>query len=79
MRKKTYVLDTSVYLTDPTSIRAFKNNDIVIPIKVLEELDKHKNRQDAVGLNARSTIRTLDALRLKGNLHRGVRLEKGKG
>ena len=79
MRKKTYVLDTSVYLTDPTSIRAFKNNDIVIPIKVLEELDKHKNRQDAVGLNARSTIRTLDTLRTKGNLHKGVRLEKGKG
>lgn len=79
MRKKTYVLDTSVYLTDFTSIKAFKNNDIVIPLKVLEEIDKHKNRQDAVGLNARNTIRTLDALRGKGNLHKGVRLEKGKG
>jgi len=79
MRKKTYVLDTSVYLTDPASLRSFKNNDIVIPLKVLEELDKHKNRQDAVGLNARSTIRALDVLRSKGNLHKGVRLEKGKG
>ena len=58
--KKTFILDTSVYLTDADSINAFKNNDIVIPLKVLEEIDKHKKRQDGVGLNARKTIRTLD-------------------
>ncbi len=79
MAKKTYVLDTSVYLTDSQSIFSYGNNDIVIPLKVLEEIDMHKKRQDSVGVNARSIIRIFDALREKGNLHKGVRLEKGKG
>lgn len=78
-RKKTYVLDTSVYLTDFNSIYAFKNNDIVVPLKVLEEIDKHKKRQDAVGSNARRIIKILDELRTKGSLERGVRIGKGKG
>ena len=77
--KKTYVLDTNVFLTNAKSIFSFNNNDIIIPLKVLEEIDKHKKRQDGVGLNARSTIRILDQLREKGNLHKGIRLEKGKG
>lgn len=77
--KKVFVLDTSVYLTSSNSIFAFKNNDIVIPIKVLEEIDKHKNRQDMIGANARSLIRVLDELREQGNLSTGVRLAKGLG
>jgi PhoH-like ATPase len=77
--KKTYVLDTNVFLTDAKSIFSFNNNDIVIPLKVLEEIDKHKKRQDGVGLNARASIRILDGLREKGNLHKGIRLDKGKG
>jgi PhoH-like ATPase len=77
--KKTYVLDTNVFLTDAKSIFSFNNNDIVIPLKVLEEIDKHKKRQDGVGLNARASIRILDELREKGNLHKGIRLGKGKG
>ncbi len=77
--KKTYVLDTNVFLTNANSIFEFNNNDIVIPLKVLDEIDKHKKRQDGVGLNARRTIRILDNLRSKGNLHKGVRLKKGKG
>ena len=48
MSKKIYVLDTSVYLTDFKSLKAFDNNDVVIPLKVLEELDKHKKRQDII-------------------------------
>lgn len=79
MAKKTYVLDTSVYLTDASCIKAFKNNDIVIPLKVLEEIDKHKKRQDSVGSQARAIIRKLDELRGKGSLSKGVRLEKGMG
>ncbi len=79
MAKKTYVLDTNVYLTDAESILSFANNDILIPLKVLDEIDKHKKRQDTVGMQARSTIRKLDHLRSRGNLARGVRLEKGKG
>ena len=77
--KKVYILDTNVFLTNYKSIYAYKNNDIVVPLKVLEEIDKHKKRQDGVGLNARMTIRILDGLRSKGNLHAGVRLGKGKG
>jgi PhoH-like ATPase len=79
MAKKNYILDTSVYLTDADSLFNFGNNDIFIPLKVLEEIDKHKKRQDSVGINARKTIRTLDEMRAKGNLQKGVRLEKGKG
>ena len=77
--KKTYVLDTNVFLTNAKSIFEFQNNDIIIPLKVLDEIDKHKKRQDGVGLNARSVIRILDNLRSKGNLHKGVRIAKGKG
>ena len=77
--KKNYVLDTSIYLTDAESIFKFGNSDIFIPLKVLEEIDKHKKRQDSVGINARKIIRILDELRAKGNLQKGVRLGKGKG
>ena len=78
-KKKIYVIDTSVYLTDAQSIYHFNNNDIVIPLKVLEEIDNHKKRQDNVGANARKIIRTLDELRAKGNLRKGVRIDKGRG
>ena len=77
--KKTYILDTNVFLTNANSIFLYKNNDIVVPLKVLDEIDKHKKRQDGVGLNARNTIRILDSLREKGNLHKGVRLATGLG
>jgi len=79
MAKKNFVLDTSVYLTDADSIFKFDNHDIFIPLKVLEEIDKHKKRQDMVGINARRIIRTLDDLRNHGSLQKGVRLGKGKG
>ena len=79
MAKKNYVLDTSVYLTDADALFKFDNHDIFIPLKVLEEIDKHKKRQDSVGINARKIIRTLDELRAKGNLQKGARLGKGKG
>ena len=79
MAKKNYILDTSVYLTDADALFKFDNHDIHIPLKVLEEIDKHKKRQDSVGINARKIIRTLDELRAKGNLQKGVRLGKGKG
>jgi PhoH-like ATPase len=68
-----------VFLTNYNSLYSFQNNDIVIPLKVLEEIDNHKKRQDGVGLNARAIIRTLDQFREKGNLHKGVRMGKGRG
>ena len=70
-------MDTNVLLTEARSFLNYKNNDIVIPYKVLEEIDKHKKRQDGVGVNARLTIRLLDEYREKGSLHRGVRIGKG--
>ena len=79
MRKTTYVLDTSVYLHDANSIYQFGRSDIAVPLKVLEEIDKHKKRQDSVGANARKIIRTLDAQRVKNSLKKGARLKKGKG
>ena len=57
MSKINYVLDTSVYLTDADSIFNFGDHDIYIPLKVLEEIDKHKKRQDSPGVNARKIIR----------------------
>ncbi len=79
MAKKNYVLDTSVCLTDAGVIYKFDNHDIFIPLKVLEEIDGHKKRQDSVGSNARQFIRSLDELRGKGNLEKGVRIGKGHG
>ena len=79
MAKKIYVLDTSVCMTDANSLTSYSNNDIVIPFKVLEEIDDHKQRQDSVGANARETIRKLDELRAKGSLKEGVRIARGKG
>ena len=79
MAKKNYVLDTSVYLTDADAIYGFDNHDIFIPLKVLEEVDKHKKRQDSVGVNARKIIRILDELRSKGDLYKGIRIAQGKG
>ena len=79
MAKKTYVLDTSVYLTDANALGSFGNNDIVIPLKVLDEIDNNKKRQDPAGSHARNLIRKLDKLREKGNLAKGVRIGLRKG
>ena len=79
MAKITYVLDTSVYLHDADSINHFGRNDIVVPLKVLEEIDKHKQKQTMVGANARKIIRCFDTLRSKGDLTKGVRIKKGAG
>ena len=79
MAKKVYVLDTSVFLSDSNAIFSYENNDIVIPLIVLEEIDNHKKRSDSVGTNARAIIRILDSLREKGSLADGVKLRKGHG
>tara|TARA_R110002110_G_scaffold57127_2_gene163591 strand:+ start:54 stop:1358 length:1305 start_codon:yes stop_codon:yes gene_type:complete len=77
--KKTIILDTNVYLTEAGSILAFGKDNIAIPTIVLDEIDKHKHRQDTAGLNARTMNRVLDALRKKGSLMNGVTLGRGKG
>ena len=79
--KKIYLLDTNIYLTDSSCIDTFTNdgNDILIPLKVLDEVDKHKKRQDLVGIQARNTIRKLDKLRELGNLFDGVKASETSG
>lgn len=78
MGKKTYVLDTNVFLSDPNAISAFDDNNLIVPMVVLEELDRHKSRSDEVGANARHINRTLDEMRSAGNnLVKGVDMPGG--
>jgi PhoH-like ATPase len=56
---KTFVLDTNVLLSDSNAMFSFKEHDVVLPMIVLEELDRHKDRQDEVGRHARETSRKL--------------------
>ena len=79
MAKKNLIIDTNVFLSDSDCLQKFSNNDLFVPIKVLEELDKHKKRQDSVGFHARRTIKQFDSLRGLGSLSKGVRLGKGLG
>jgi PhoH-like ATPase len=60
--KKTYVLDTNVLLSDPNALFSFEEHEVVLPMIVMEELDRHKDRQDEVGRNARETARKLSGL-----------------
>ena len=76
---KTLVLDTNVFLTEANSLFSFGENDIAIPTIVLDEIDKHKHRQDMAGLNARSMNRLLDKLRSKGSLSIGAPLGDSLG
>lgn len=75
--KKTYVLDTNVLMSDPSSIFSFDEHNVIIPMVVLEELDRHKSRPDEVGRNVRQITRTLDGLRERGNLLEGIALKEG--
>lgn len=59
---KIFVLDTNIILHDYKAIRHFQENDIVIPIAVLEELDKFKKGSDALSFNARGFMREIDRL-----------------
>jgi len=69
---KTFVLDTNVLLHDPDALNAFEENEIVIPLVVIEEIDSQKKRQDEVGRSARRVAHHLDELRRVGNLSEGV-------
>src|ERR1700677_5021603 len=74
---KNYILDTNVLLHDPNSLLAFKGNSVLIPIEVIEEIDRFKRESTELGQNARTVSRSLDALRAKGQLSKGVKLENG--
>lgn len=74
---KTFILDTNVLLHNHRAIFTFGRNEVVIPIIVLEELDRFKRDADEKGRHARAVNRLLDRLREQGRLNEGVMLENG--
>lgn len=75
--QKAFVLDTNVLIHDPDAIFSFADNKVILPMVVIEELDRLKNYRDNVGYNARLVARKLDTLRKKGHLYEGVEINKG--
>lgn len=73
--RKTFIVDTSVLLYDKCSIHSFPGNDVVIPLIVLDELDRFKDKPGLLGEYARYVNRYLDDLRKVGSLHDGVQIE----
>jgi PhoH-like ATPase len=74
---KNYILDTNVLLHDPHSLLNFQDNHVLIPIEVIEEIDRFKRESTELGQNARSVSRALDELRKHGALSKGVPLANG--
>ncbi len=77
--KKNFVLDTNVLLHDPRSIFGFEDNDVIIPIYVIEEIDNFKRDLSTLGRNARQISRYLDEFRVQGKLGEGVSIAPDKG
>ena len=77
--RKTFVLDTNVLLHDPAALTRFEDNHVVIPIEVVEEIDRFKRDPSEKGRNARQVSRLLDELRTRGNLADGVPLDETSG
>jgi PhoH-like ATPase len=76
-KSKTFVLDTNVLLHNPVALFAFADNHVVIPMIVLEELDRFKSNNNELGRNSREVIRSLDQLRTRGSLRDGIPTESG--
>ncbi|MDF1565030.1 MAG: PhoH family protein [Deltaproteobacteria bacterium] len=74
---KNFILDTNVLLHDPRALFSFGDNNVVIPIYVIEEVDNFKRDLTELGRNARQVSRYLDELREKGQLAEGVPLDNG--
>ena len=72
--RKAFILDTSVLLYDKESIKSFPGSEVVIPLIVLDELDRFKERPGIIGENARYINRYLDELRKEGNIHEGIEI-----
>src|SRR5689334_13641841 len=77
MGPKNYILDTNVLLHDPNSLLSFQENNVLIPIEIIEEIDHFKREPSELGQNARTVSRTLDNLRTQGHLSEGVQLRNG--
>ncbi len=77
--RKTFVLDTNVLLHDPNALTKFQDNHVVVPIEVVEEIDRFKRDPSEKGRNARQISRLLDEFRQRGNLAEGVTLDEVSG
>ena len=79
-KPKIFVLDTNIILHDHKAIRKFQDNNLVIPMAVIEELDKFKKGTDALSFNSRGFVRELDRI-TEGKLFgkEGVPIGKGLG
>jgi PhoH-like ATPase len=75
--KKNYILDTNVLLHDPNSLLNFEDNNVLLPIEVIEEIDRFKRESSELGQNARAVSRMLDGFRGSGHLSKGVPLPNG--
>ncbi len=78
-RHKVFILDTNVILHDASCIHQFQENDVVIPLTVLEELDHFKRGSQVINLNAREFARTLDSITGEDIFNGGVSMGDGKG
>ena len=74
---KNYIIDTNVLLHDPNSLLSFADNHVLIPIEVIEEIDRFKRESTELGQNARIVSRMLDGFRGEGSLSEGVKLPNG--
>jgi len=72
--KKVFILDSNILLNNPLSIYKFDDNDVIIPISVIEEIDTFKKELSDIGRNAREVSRILDSLRKRGTLSSGIKL-----
>ena len=72
---KNFVLDTNVLIHNPQAIYSFGDNNVVIPIMVIEELDRLKTQPDKKGMHARAVLREIDSLIKKGALEHGAKLK----
>jgi PhoH-like ATPase len=74
---KYYILDTNVVLHDPQAIFKFDDNTVILPLTVIEEIDRFKKDQSEIGRNARHISRMIDGFRSQAKLVEGVTLENG--
>lgn len=75
--RKAFILDTNVLLHDPHAFSRFGNNDVIIPITVIEEIDRFKRDMSELGRHARQFSRLIDDIRGSGELSKGVKLPGG--
>lgn len=77
--KKNYILDPMVLLYAPYALFSFEDNDVYLPLCVLDELNKYKNTEGEIGANARDAIKTLESIQEKGHFNNGIPLGENMG